>query len=271
MKTQHYGFYAMGTRLDLVLTGIEKPEAAALAQELHEECQRIETLLSVHEPSSPLSLLNHSARTGLVPVDDELREILSEISFYNRLTEGYFDPTLQAEVREAQEGMGWNGVELLPEGVHFAHPELRIDLGGYGKGYAVERMVSIIQDAGVEHALLSFGDSLIYGLGNHPYGEGWPIALPLSGEETARSFLLKDQALSLSGNTFNNQKKFANSGHIVDASSGLTRRESGVVCVMCENPVKAEVFSTSLFGAGQKRGKALEKVTTGLEVKWFME
>jgi len=266
MNAQHHGFFAMGTRFDLVLSGVARSKGEALARDLRVECERIERLLSIHDPGSPLSILNHGARSGWMPMDDELRAILTEIDNYHRLTRGYFDPTLNTETESA-----WEGVQLSREGLRFVHPDIQIDLGGYGKGYAVERLLNCLREAGVEHALISFGESLIYAMGSHPHGEGWPIALPLAGDISARTFLLKDQALSLSGNTFNNQKKFANSGHIVDASSGLTRKESGVVCVLSKNPVEAEIFSTALFGAGQERGKTLEQLRPGLKVKWFMD
>ena len=81
-------------------------------------------------------------------------------------------------------------------------------------------------------------------------------------------FDLKDEALSTSGNSLNNQKKFANSGHIVNPVTHEMTTMDGLVSVKAKDPVKAEVYSTALFSAGPDLSKEILKSVAGVEYRW---
>ena len=128
----------------------------------------------------------------------------------------------------------------------------------------------ILQSAGIECALISFGESLIYGLGSHPYGKTWRVSVP--GEDPGRpmEFDLMDEPLSTSGNSLNNQKKFANSGHIVNPVTFQMTTIDGLVSVKAKDPVRAEVYSTAFFSAGPHRSDKILKEEPGVEFKWVL-
>ena len=276
-RVQHHGFFSMGTRFDLVLAGMDEQEGTLLASDLRAECERIENLLSIHRTGSALSLLNSSAHAGWMETDPELLEILREFHYYHEKTHGYFDPACTSPTPTPTptptktKTKTISLVEISDQGVRFGSRDVRIDPGGYGKGYAVKRMLVLMAGYEVGSALLSFGGSLVYGFGSHPHGRGWPLSVPLPGNPGEGNIILENEALSVSGNSLNNRKKFANSGHIVNPLTGQYRNEAGIVCVKSRDPVEAEVFSTALFSAGTEAGISLLQSNTELEVRWFME
>ena len=62
--------------------------------------------------------------------------------------------------------------------VRFLHPGLELDLGGIGKGWALDRAAAILRRYGVEAALLGLGQSSYVAIGAPPGTSGWPITVP---------------------------------------------------------------------------------------------
>ncbi len=284
MQTQHKQIESMGTRLDIVFPGIDVTRCNEIVSQVMAELDRIEGKLSVFQTGSELSIINKTAHAGLVELDSELLLIFQDIIQYHRMTEGYFDVTMMPVFNFHRTGEDYNkpvpdeirklagldNLEILQHGIKFREKGIQVDLGGYGKGYAVKKVVQILESCGIECALLSFGDSLVYGLGTHPYGDSWIITVPVDDISAPVAFKLKNEALSTSGNTLNNQKKFGNSGHIVNPVTLSMRRANGLISVKSTDPVRAEVFSTALFSAGEDRSNEILKLNLDLEVKWLL-
>jgi thiamine biosynthesis lipoprotein len=274
--------FTMGTRLDLVLAGVSREQSDAVAAGVKAECERIEGMLSIYRSGSPVSLLNSAAHLGWMKTDRELHALLEEIRSYHHATGGYFDITMKPVADfyrmhppglpvegEVRERTGMDLVLMGADGIRFARKGVFLDLGGYGKGYAVKKMLPILEAYGIGHALISFGESLVYGWGSHPYGDAWPINLPCESEDGPVRFNLRDEALSTSGNSLNNQKKFANSGHIVNPLTLEMCRQRGLVSVKAGDPVHCEVYSTALFSAGPGKEEAVLAHAPDLEVRWI--
>ena len=282
MEAQHRHISSMGTRLDLVFPGMEADLCDELMELIESELHRLDALLSIHRFDSELSQLNSTGFAGIIEISQELYDILSQVKKLSDETGGYFDVTMKplSDYLKSKEGqeqsvdphtldlVGMDQLMIENGGVRFKREGVMLDLGGYGKGYAVERIVRILQSAGLECALISFGESLIYGLGSHPYGDVWRVSVPGDSLQGPLVFDLKDEALSTSGNSLNNQKKFANSGHIVNPVTHQMTTMDGLVSVKAKDPVKAEVYSTALFSAGPDLSKEILKSVSGVEYRW---
>jgi thiamine biosynthesis lipoprotein len=275
----------MGTRLDIVFPGVESGLVDHVMQQVSAELIRIERKLSLYDPDSDISLINTTGHAGPVSIDQELHGIFREILSLNQETKGYFDITLKPVhdfhsgndagnlpvPRNIRDVIGLDKVSLSQEGIMFRKKGIIIDLGGYGKGFAIKRLLEILHASGIESALISFGESLVYGLGSHPYGDTWKISLPLEGPSgDPVTFDLKNNALSTSGNSLNNQKKFANLGHIVNPVTLQVNHMQGSVSVKTADPIRAEVFSTALFSAGPEDSEELLELDADLEVRWIL-
>jgi len=282
MQVQHRQLKSMGTRLDMVFPGMEAEVCETLMKQLGAELDRIEDLLSIYRAGSEVSLLNRNAHAGCVEISQELFDILNKAQLFHHETGGYFDISMKAvrdfweekrgEVQSVpasiREKAGMHRLVFEKEGIRFRNKGQSIDLGGYGKGYAIKRLLPILEAAGIGSALISFGESLIYGLGSHPYGDSWKVSIPFGDQAKPLIFDLKDEALSTSGNTLNNQKKFADSGHIVNPLTLQMVAMNGLVCVKATDPLRAEVFSTALFSAGPDQSEKILKNIPGIESSW---
>ena len=228
----------MGTRLDVLMTGNESL-LTDVWNRIAAETGRLHRMLNRFDPESEISCINHKATTNPVELSDELWNMLADIKKYHRDTLGYFDITLR----------DFNGV-ILDESrrtVAFVEKNIYLDLGGYAKGYALEKMREIMSAAGVMQALVNFGNSSILALGAHPYGDCWGVTVdnPFMPGQQLKTYELRNQSLSVSGNTPQRMK------HIINPHSGKYISEKKIVSVVSTNAVEAEVLSTAIMVADQ--------------------
>lgn len=258
----HHVFPAMHTRFSMVLPGVDRMRGDWLAGEVETVVRAQEGLLSRFDAHSPLSELNRRAALEPVTPPLPLRDVLRICREHWRRTEGAFDvaQTARSELhRDAAErgeaplaseraaaGLrsGFHQVEFDDEAgtVRFAVPGLALDLGGIGKGLALDVVTRNLRQRGVTSAFLSFGESSIAVIGTHPNGPYWPVGvadLAQVGRAWHR-FELCDAALSTSGNR-------ATDGHIVDPRDGQLVSGRRTLSVACASAVNAEVLSTALL------------------------
>lgn len=230
-------FEAMHTRIDLILwdDSVSISDLHALCESVGEETVRIERLASCFLPDSEISVINSSTVGNPVQITAELFSILERCIAYNKSTEGLFDIAVSEEMP---------GVPLEDK-LHIDKDTLsvtrhdagtRLNLSGYLKGYALDKAVELVRLAGVSNALLSFGNSSIYAVGNHPGGEGWPVAT-LGGDE----YVLHDECLTTSGNSSEDRK------HIMDPLTGRYAEGCSMVSVRTTTAEEGEVLSIAAF------------------------
>lgn len=131
--------------------------------------ERLQNLLSTHDPSSELSRLNREAADHPVPVCAETYEVLRCADRLATESGGAFDYTvapalarwglLPANLCRENAG-GWRDVVLLRQRqVRFLRP-LALDLGGIAKGFAVDAAIRVLIEHGVESAVVNAGGDL---------------------------------------------------------------------------------------------------------------
>ena len=276
---------SMGTRMDLVLPDVDEEQGEQISGMVAHELDRIEQRLSVYNPGSVISEINRNAFHRRVSLDSEMTDIFEEIELYHTITAGYFDITVKpvldflktrggervAFPAELIDKVGFRHVILDKGTIRFKKEGVAIDLGGFGKGYAMRKIKELINQMHVSNALLSFGESLVCGIGRHPFGDSWKVSVPGSENQSEgiKVFELRDESLSVSGNSLNNQKKFGNSGHIFDPVHFSMQSHTGIVVVNSGEPVKSEILSTALFGAGRIYEEVILSKAEGVEIYWM--
>lgn len=123
--------------------------------------------------------------------------------------------------------------------VRLTGEEVLLDAGGFGKGYALERIRPLLTEAGVRSALFNFGDSSVMSVGTHPLGDCWPVGTVAGGEP----FRLVGSSLSISGLHPDGR------AHIVDPTSGRMVSRRTMVAVEGRSAFLCEVLSTALYAA----------------------
>jgi len=259
---QHFNCSSMGTRFDFLTYNVDEGFFSSAKNFILNELERIEYKFSRFNEESEIFRINRFAETENVITDGETLSLLSRCREYylktNKLfdiTVGKFTNTTSDDDHAESKQLGTDKIilDLKESSVRFSNPMLSIDLGGIGKGYALERISKYCIENRITNALISFGDSSITSIGTHPHGPYWPIGIQngYTSGEPIHTFKLKNNSLSTSGNTPNNRKKFGTKGHIINPLTGEFQIDSGTVSVAAPSPMDAEVLSTALFIANE--------------------
>ncbi|WP_314969124.1 FAD:protein FMN transferase [Phocaeicola abscessus] len=225
----------MWTRLEALLLGKSKEASATCWNAIVDECVRLSRIYDKFDQVSELYAVNHRAAEAPYPVGDELWSILTACREHHRLTEGYFDVALGK----------FKAISFDEEHrtVSFKTDQVEIDLGAYGKGYALERIRQLLIAHGFTSALINFGNSSVLGLGTHPYGHCWAVGIenPYDVRQRLDVVELRDRAMSTSGNMPAHPK------HIIDPHTQVYNEEHRLVSVKAFSAVDTEVLSTVLM------------------------
>jgi thiamine biosynthesis lipoprotein len=254
----------------MVLVEMDTERAEALAVTAERDLRAHERLMSRFDAESPVSDLNRRAGEKAIQPPEELWEILSLCRDYWKRTRGAFDITLwplnqlwreysgrgeepsEEAIEQARLRAGFERLHLdeSDRTVRFKSQGTGIDLGGFGKGYALERLVGSLRTQGVEQAFLSFGESSITVLGSHPHGPTWPVGITnmFHPSETVHTFQLQNVSLSSSGTApFNHMGGPRAFGQIIDPHKGRPIEGYRTLSVASPSGIEAEVLSTALL------------------------
>jgi thiamine biosynthesis lipoprotein len=277
----------MGARLTIEVPG-SPPQAAF--EEAFGEVARLEQILSNWRATSEITRLNEAASRGPVLCSTDLFAAIGAALRWAEATDGAFDPTVEPIVRRLglrksdaylppgpeglpgavrptgddsggpQEGVpiGWRHV-LLDEAartVRFSSPGVGIDLGGIGKGIALDAAARALRRRGVGQALLDFGGQVL-AVGSPPGEAGWAVGI--SDPDDRRRGVVVFRASDLSLSTSGNGERQAEgppgqAGHIIDPSQGEPATFGGSVTVAAPDATSADALSTALFVMGPNAG-----------------
>ncbi len=295
MQTVAVARNAMATRFEIVLHGADPARLRAAAEEALDEIERIEAQLSLYQSTSVIAQLNARAAHEAVRVTPELFGLLRRAQQISHETAGAFDITIAPLLRAwklmndrggvpdeetlaaARAKVGMRLVELneTEHTVHFAHDGVMLDLGSIGKGYALERAVNLLREAGIASALLHGGTSTVCALGAQPDGQPWRIAIENperprmnTGAPTLPHLAtvdLCDESLSVSavwGKFFAADGKTY--GHVIDPRTGAPTQAAQLAAVVLPSATESDAFSTALLVAGLPGHDAIQKLRLGM-------
>lgn len=252
-----------------------RPEVSDAAFEaIREVFARIDGSLSNWKDDSALSRLNREAREGEARVEDgDLALCLAAAFDAARRTGGAFDPTVgplvvlwgfrprspsvpsEDAIAEALRSVGWQRVAIGPkaETVRFLEPGMEIDLGGIGKGFALDRARERLAAMPLRSALVDLGGNVVM-WGEPPDGRSFRVGVrdPMTGEGIVAVVAVTGGSAATSGDYEN---RFVSEGrafgHIMDARSGRPA-ETDVVSATALAPdaTTADAISTALYVGG---------------------
>jgi thiamine biosynthesis lipoprotein len=274
----------MGTRVEIQLWSDDATVAAGLIAQGMAELDRIEELMSTYIPTSEMSRVNEKAYADPQPVSAELFGLLETAIELSEATGGAFDISYDsvgqlydfragkhpdAKQIEAQlENIDYHHIILdkAMQTVAFKTPGVRINLGGIAKGYAVEKVINVLREAGIEHALAAAGgDTRILG---DRLGKPWIVGIRDPGKRDGifTRMALNDEAISTSGDY---ERFFIEDGkryhHILRPADGRPVEGVHSVSVIGPDGTLTDGLSTSLFVMGPEDGLKLLKQFPGYE------
>jgi thiamine biosynthesis lipoprotein len=163
--------------------------------------------------------------------------------------------------------VGRHLVRLDPEHrtVELMKPDMRLDLGGIAKGYAVDQALAVLRKHGITRALVDAGGDI--GLGDPPPAKrGWLIGVsPLEpGDPPSRFLWLSRVAIATSGDTRQFvQLDGVRYSHIVDPRTGLGLTDHSMVTIIAPDCTAADALASAVSVLGPKRGLKLVDATPG--------
>ena len=281
---------SMGTVFEATIYAPDKYVAEKTFNDVFQEINRLDYLMSNYKKESVLSELNKNASAEPANCNKELASVIEQSLQYSDITDGAFDITIgplmkkwgffkkkgripgKEELESVLESVSYKNIIIeektikslaknpgTVKTVFFKNPDTRIDLGGIGKGYAVDRAVSVLKQNGISSALINFAGN-IYTFGTPPGKESWVIGLqhPRESEGLLGTFEIKDKAVSTSGDY---EKFFTIEGkrysHIIDPRTGYPVKGIVSVTIVTDNATRADALSTGVFVLGLEKGMAL--------------
>lgn len=236
----------------------------------------LEQLMTVYRDDSELSRINREASRQPVRMDPRLFRLLMTCERLTRQTAGAFDATsgplialwrqargenripTEDEIATYLQRIGMQHVRLHPltESVSYDSPWTGLNLGGIGKGFALDEMEQQLCDRGLTSFLLHGGHSSLLARGDHNRLGGWPVGIgnPLFTDRRLGTLLLKDQAMSTSGSNiqyFRYQGR--RYGHILDPRTGWPVDGHLSVTVVAGSAAVADALSTAFFVLGVEK------------------
>lgn len=274
----------MGTAIRVELWSDDRAAGDAAIDAVMAEMHRIDEAMSPFKPHSELSRINRHAGAMPLPVSDEMFELLTRANEFSQLSAGAFDITYAAvghlydyrervrptdqQIAEARAAVGYRHLALdaKTHSVRFARDGMRIDLGGFAKGHAVDCCVQILRRRGIRHAIVSAGgDSRVVG---DRRGRPWTIGIrdPRRAGEVVAVLPLEDVAISTSGDY---ERYFEAGGvrchHVIDPKTGKSPSGVHSVTILAADGVTSEGLSKSVFVMGVERGLQLIESLHGVD------
>ncbi len=208
-----FSHQAMGTTFELMMAGEEADYAQQVSRAVFDQIDRLETLFSRFNPCSEIGQINKLYPGESVRVGIEVFECLQLAQYIRAQTEAAFDINY-ASGKVSRQAPAAFRLEQVREGFLVRIPEgqkagslggIELDLGGIGKGYALDKSIETLVEWEIKRALLHAGTSTAYAMGDPPevkHGDkGWPVGIGgvWKSAQAPRKYYLRGRALSGSG------------------------------------------------------------------------
>lgn len=267
----------MGTRFRVVLFAADDARAQLAFDAAFERLRELEACLSDYDPSSELSRLSQASRAPApgpwIELSSDLARVLTAAQAFARSTDGAFDATCgqstrlwrrairerelpsAADLESARRSTDWTKLELSSEGraARWNVVGSRLDLGGIGKGYALDEMLASIARLGVSRAMVVGGGDVVAGEAP-PGAAGWLVAIDSgapSDDPTPSYVELRREGLSTSGDA---EQRVVLDGrvyaHIVDPRTGIGVGERCAASVLAPSGTQADALATAAVVVG---------------------
>lgn len=240
----HFNHEAMNTTFTLRLRGVDAETAQSVARESFELVDRLESRLSRFMEGGDVFRINRMASGETLYLSEDCHQCLLMALDAHARTGGLFDITLGKRIEHRKSG--GEGPPPAITGSLIIHPDVpavtcvepgrELDLGGIGKGFALDRIKQLLADWEVDDALLAAGASSLLAFGP----SSWPV--DLAGGCESRRIELSNQALSVSGTGMQGIHIIHPAGPDAAPATAYPR-----IWVLAFTAALAEIWSTALM------------------------
>lgn len=263
----------LGTDLSLTVIARSTSVGEQAIDAAFAEIETVEQVMSLYRPDSQISQLNRERM--LINPHPYLRNVLSTAAMISSLSDGAFDITVQplwnlySESRQAANGpssekidaarqsIGWQSVELGSDFVRLNQPVEAITLNGIAQGFATDRVLSALRQAGIQQALINVGE--LASLGGKSAAKPWVAGIqhPREPDAFAEVIALDGRCLATSGDYATTFSADFSRNHIFDPRTGESPHELASVSIVAPSGMLADGLSTAAMVLGAEQTLAL--------------
>jgi thiamine biosynthesis lipoprotein len=276
--------YVFGTLVEVSVYGEPVPRARQAVSQVMHEFQRLHEMLHAWQPSE-LSEMNAAfAKGGSIAISAELVSILRDATQLSQQSQGLFNPAIGGLVQlwgfhsdqfkpvlpdkrkiaqwvKANPQMG--DITIVHGRAQSKNRFVQVDLGGYAKGYALDRAAELLRKQGIHNALINIGGNIL-AMGRHG-DRPWRVGIqnPRKSGALATLDLRDGEAIGTSGDY---QRYFMIGNvrycHLIDPRSGYPKQGVQAVTILTHGPragVLSDADSKPLFISGAEGWRAAAK------------
>lgn len=247
------------------------------------EIERIDSCYDYSSENSKIHKINNNAYKSPVNVDIETFELLRRSIKYSELYFGLFDISLGAltdlwgfskdaeiklphpdSINKLLESVGYENIILdsVKMTCKFNKPDLKIDLGGIAKGYAVDRAASILDSLGIDDYIINAGGDLT-AKGKNKNGENWNVGIkhPRIADTIISAFKSPYAKTSIASSGDYERYKIINGKryhHILNPFTGYCENKCQSVTVIYDNTEATTALAKYIFLIGSDEFLNLE-------------
>jgi len=261
-----FAHFSMGTTFEILIAGKEEDYGRQVSQAVFAEVDRIEKLFNRFDPCSEIGQINSLLPGQSLCIGVETYECLKTAIWVHTQTHRAFDINIGSLLKYkgdvvsesrsprlnimehlelTQEHRGFM-VKIRPVEEEKETFAMSLDLGGIGKGYALDRIPDILFDWDIYQALVHGGTSTALAIGAPPAAgdekKGWPVGIggDWNCPQAPREFSLKERTLSGSGTEVKGK-------HILDPRSGKPAKGHLAAWVSHPSAAVADALSTAFM------------------------
>lgn len=259
-ENHRFSHPAMATIFEIIISHPEPNYARQAAWEAFRELDRLEQELSRFVDCSDIARINHLPPGQPLIIGEDAFNCLAECAELSAETNGAFDITVgallncwltpdkslrqpsPAELDDAREQTGMQFLRLNPlEFTVELEKSLQIDLGAFGKGYAVDRMAALLSEWEIDTFLIHGGTSSVLAGAAPPGKDGWPLSIssPFPSQRVIKNYHLREQAMSGSG--------LQKGQHILDPRTGQPLQNSRATWTFTPTAATGDALSTAFM------------------------
>jgi len=260
-NVHRFSHQAMATTFEVIVQHEDRTYAQQAADAAFREVDRIEGALSRFLETSDVTQINHLPAGTPLYVTLDTFECLRISAEMHSQTEGAFDITVgflvdcwrdeekkprTPSAEELQFALDHTGADLIlldePTcAMALLASPMRIDLGGVGKGYAVDRMADLLKEWSVDRALIHGGFSSVLALDAPEGVQGWPVTLSHPKDRSRTLARLQVSHISVSGSGLEKGH------HIIDPRTGRPAESKLAAWSIVPDAARGDALSTAFM------------------------
>lgn len=269
----HDQFFAFGTLIEVTLYGAEPQLAESVCSQIEQSFMDMHASWHAWQPGPLASLNERLAKLEPATVEPSLLPLLKEANSLSRLSTGLFNPVIGNLIAlwgfhdnalpigtlpdsTAIEGLvaqtpSVDDVTISDTLITNRNPAVAYDLGGFAKGYAIDRAIEQLRNSGIQNAIINAGGDL-RAIGQHgdrpwrigirnPREPGILASIEVSGDASVFTSGDYERFFEVDGKRYH---------HIIDPRTGYPASSTASVTIIHSDAATADAAATALFVAG---------------------